>query len=319
MVGMPSRELGGRPPFHDPRDLTPFRGAQVYAPVRGIRRRLAQRVTGRTRAPRLRPFASKVEKQVHAAVFAHAEPERLVVIARAHPSWSGLCYVMAGLQAYRSHHHAQAAELLARGLAGTSEPAAAAFATEYLGGVRHWIEVSEGVEVEVLFSEEAVCLALAHSLREVGRPDEALAVLAPLPPSMPTALASCRLAEVLGRPHDIVAWTEGLANASDLAAALLVLRARALRELGRRADAHAAVREALRRRRTAFAVKNSAATERALLMLGVSRRRRGAAASAPSSAFEELRALTQARRARDTEARELWLKDFEDLERRSGE
>jgi hypothetical protein len=116
-----------------------------------------------------------------------------------------------------------------------------------------------------------------------------------------------------------VAWTEGLANASDLAAALLVLRARALRELGRRADAHAAVREALRRRRTAFAVKNSAATERALLMLGVSRRRRGAAASAPSSAFEELRALRQARRARDTEARELWLKDFEDLERRSGE
>jgi tetratricopeptide (TPR) repeat protein len=320
MVGMPSGELGGRPSFQDTRDLTPFRGAQVYAPVRGLGRRLAHRVGARARVPRLRPFASKVEKQVHAAVFAHAEPERLVLLARAHPGWSGLCYVMAGLQAYRAHHHAQAAELLSRGIAGATAPAAAAFAVEYLGALRHWIEVSEGVEVEVAFSEEAVCLALAHSLREIGRPDEALAVLAPLPPSMPAALASCRIAEVLGRPHEVVSRTEGLANASDLAAALLVLRARALRELGRRADAHAALREVLRRRRTAFAVKNAAATERALLMLGVGRRgRNGAAASAPSAAFEELRALTQARRARDAEARELWLRDFEDLERGSGE
>lgn len=321
MDRMASGELGAPPSFHDTRDLTPFRGVQVYAPLRGIGRRLTERVAGRARAPRLRPFASKVEKAVHAAVFAHAEPERLVLLARAHPGWSGLCYVIAGLKAYRTHHHAQAAELLARGIAGASEPAAAAFAADYLGAMRHWIEVSEGVEIEAVFSEEAVCLALAHSLREIGRPDEALAVLAPLPPSMPTALASCRLAEVLGRPQDVVAWTEGLANASDLAAALLVLRARALRELGRRADALSAVREALRRRRTAFAVKNSAATERALLMLGAGRRPRSgtSAVSAPSSAFNELRALTRARRARDTEARELWLKDFEDLERRAGE
>lgn len=320
MVGMASGELGRRPSFHDTRDLTPFRGAQVYAPVRGIGRRIAHRVAGRARAPRLRPFASKVERQVHAAVFAHGEPERLVLLARAHPGWAGLCYVMAGLHAYRLHHHAQAAELLSRGLAGASEPSASAFASEYLGAVRHWIEVSEGVEVEVLFSEEGVCLALAHSLREIGRPEEALDVLAPLPPSVPAALASCRIAEVLGRPDDIVARTEGLTNAGDLAAALLVLRARALRELGRRHDAQAALREALRRRRTAFAVKNAAATERALLMLGVGRpgrhrSRSGAPAEAPSSAFEELRALTRARRARDTEAREEWLRDFERLER----
>ncbi|BCT77866.1 hypothetical protein SCMU_37080 [Sinomonas cyclohexanicum] len=324
MVGMASGELDRQPSFHDTRDLTPFRSAQVYAPVRGMGRRIAQQVAVRVRAPRLRPFASKIEKQVYAAVFAHGEPERLVLLARAHPGWSGLCYVMAGMHAYRSHHHAQAAELLARGLAGASEPAATAFAAEYLGGVRHWIEVSEGVEVEAVFSEEAVCLALAHSLREVGRPEEAVAVLAPLPPSVPAALAACRLAEVLGRPHEIVARTEGLTNASDLAAALLVLRARALRELGRRAEAQAAVREAMRRRRTSFAVKNAAATERALLLLGVGRRTRGGGHraggdAAPSSAFDELREVTKARRVREARARELWVRDFEDLERGPGE
>ena len=314
MVGMASGKLDRQPSFHDLRDLTPFRGVQVYAPVRGFGRRIARRVTGRVRAPKLRTFASKVEKQVHAAIFLSSDPERLVLLARAHPGWSGLCYVAAGLHAYRAHQHAQAAELLSRGLAGASEPPAAAFAATYLGGLRHWIELSEGVEVEVAFSEEAVCLALAHSLREIGRPEEALAVMDPLPPSLPAALATCRLYEVLGRPRDVVSRTEGLTNANDVAAALLVIRARALRELGQRPAAQAAVREAMRRRRTSFAVKNAAATERALLMLGVGRRSRsGAAESAPSAAFEELRAATKARRAREAEARELWLREFERL------
>ena len=306
MVGMASGELGRQPSFHDPRDLTPFRGAQVYAPVRGFGRRLARRVAHRARAPKLRRFAGKPERLVHAAVFGTDEPERLILAARAHPGWSGLCYVLAGLHAYRAHQHAQAAELLARGLNGASEPAAAAFAAEYLGGLSHWIEVAEGVEVDVRFSEESVCLALAHSLREIGRPADALTALAPLPPSLPAALASCRLAEVLGRPRDVVAWTEGLTNRDDLAAALLVLRARALRSLGRRGDAQAALREALRRRRTSFAVKNAAATERALLMLGVGRRNGAKAAPGPRTPGE-------LRRAQDGEARDAWLRDFERL------
>ncbi|WP_077488878.1 hypothetical protein [Sinomonas mesophila] len=305
---MASGELGRQPSFHDPRDLTPFRGAQVYAPVRGFGRRLARRVSGRVRAPKLRRAAGRPERLVHAAVFGTDEPERLILAARAYPGWSGLCYVLAGLHAYRAHQHAQAAELLARGLNGTSEPAAAAFAAEYLRGLSHWIEVAEGVEVEVRFSEESVCLALAHSLREIGRPEDALTALAPLPPSLPAALASCRLAEVLGRPLDVVAWTAGLTNRDDLAAALLVLRARALRSLGRRGDAGTALREALRRRRTSFAVKNAAATERALLMLGVGRR-----TVRPWKAAQGGPTPGELRRADDSEAREAWLRDFERL------
>ena len=305
---MASGELGRQPLFHDPRDLTPFRRAQVYAPVRGAARRLARWAPGRARAPKLRRLASRPERLVHAAVFSSDEPERLILAARAYPGWSGLCYVLAGLQAYRAHQHAQAAELLARGLNGASDPAAADFAVEYLGGLSHWIEVSEGVEVDVRFSEESVCLALAHSLREIGRPQDALRALAPLPPSLPAALASCRLAEVLGRRRDVVAWTEGLTNRDDLAAALLVLRARALRCLGRRGDAQATLREVRRRRRTSFAVKNAAATEHALLMLGVGRR-----LAAPREAAPAGLRPGELRRAQDGEAREAWLRDFERL------
>ena len=94
------------------------------------------------------------------------------------------------------------------------------------------MEVAERVEVPVLFSEEAVFLALSHSLRETGQTEAALAALAGLPPSLPMALARCSLAAALGRDADVVADTEGLLNGDDLSAALLLVRARSLRRLG---------------------------------------------------------------------------------------
>ncbi|MEN2744529.1 hypothetical protein [Sinomonas halotolerans] len=309
---MASGELHRQPSYHDPRDLTPFRRVLVYAPVRGLGRRVSDRLARRARVPRLRRFPSKPERLVHAAVFGAGEPERLVLLARAHPSWAGLAYVVAGLHAYRAHQHAQAAELLGRGLTGPSGVEAAAFAAQYLEEFRVWVEVAEGVEVEAAFGEEAVCLALAHSLREVGRPRDALAALETLPPSLPAALAACRLAEVLGRPADVVDRTRGLTNSGDLAAVLLVLRARALRTLGRRAEAHAALREVLRRRRTALPVKNAAATERALLMLGAVRLPRGAGLGrvTPNGGSA---GPGQLRRAEDADAADAWLRDFERL------
>ncbi|MCH6468779.1 hypothetical protein [Sinomonas terrae] len=299
---MASSDVDRQRTFHDPRDLTPFRGVRVSTPVHDILDRFARR----SRSPRLRRFPAKVERAVFDAVFRSHEPERLVVLARSHSGWSGLCYVLAGLLAYRAHQHAQAAELLQRGLAGENEPAAAQFAADYLGAWSQWIELSEGVSVEVLFSEEAVCLALAHSLREIGHPGEALTALAPLPPSLPTTLAGARLAEILGRPVDVVSWTEGLTNRDDLAAALLLLRARVLRSLGRRADAQEAVREVLRRRRTPLVLRHAAMTERALLLVGVGRRRSLRKA-------HDAGQRPGAKRTKDAEVRELWLRDFERL------
>lgn len=302
MEAMASSEVDRQRTFHDPRDLTPFRGVRVSTPVHGVLGRFGRRA----RNPRLRRFPAKTERAVFDAAFRSQEPERLVVLARSHAGWSGLCYVMAGLLAYRAHQHAQAAELLQRGLAGENEHAAAQFAADYLSTWSQWIELSEGVSVEVLFSEEAVCLALAHSLREIGHPRDALAALAPLPPSLPTTLAGARLAEILGRPLDVISWTEGLTNRDDLAAALLLLRARALRSLGHRADAQDALREVVRRRRTSILLRHSAMTERALLLVGVGRRR------SLRKAHDGGR-RPGAKRTKDAEVRELWLRDFERL------
>ncbi|NUP74795.1 MAG: hypothetical protein HOQ07_09135 [Sinomonas sp.] len=299
---MASSEVDRQRTFHDPRDLTPFRGVRVASPVP----RFPGRLGSQGSVPRLRRFPARTERAMYEAIFRVREPERLVMLGRTNPGWSGLCYVMAGLIAYRAHQHAQAAELLQRGIADDNELAAAQFAADYLSTWQQPVEVSEGVCVDVLFSEEAVCLALAHSLREIGHPRDALNALAPLPPSLPASLAACRLAEILGRPADVVSWTDGLTNRDDLAAALLILRARALRALGRRTDAYDAIREVTRRRRTAIALRHTAMTERALLLLGMRRR------SALGKAYDG-GARPGAKRAKDAEVKEMWLRDFERL------
>ena len=128
--------------------------------------------------------------------------------------------------------------------------------------------VAERVEVPVLFSEEAVFLALSHSLRETGQREAALAALTGLPPSLPTgpgALLAGRL-----RWDGTRTWwsdTEGLLNGDDLSAALLLVRARSLRRLGANAAARAALQEVLRRRKTDLTLRSDALTDRALLLL----------------------------------------------------
>ncbi|PMY51192.1 hypothetical protein, partial [Pseudomonas sp. FW305-25] len=57
-----------------------------------------------------------------------------------------------------------------------------------------------------------------------------------------------------------------------LSAALLLVRARALRREGRLDAAHQAIAEVLRRRKTHLALRNDALTDRALLVLESSRR-----------------------------------------------
>ena len=169
---------------------------------------------------------------MHAAVFGSTDPDRLITLARAYPGWAGVCYLMAGLLAYSHGGHLRASELLQHGLSLRNDDDANRYASVYLAGVVTRVEVAERIEVPVLFSEEAVFLALSHSLRETGQTEAALAALAGLPPSLPLALARCSLAAELGRDTEVVAETEGLLNADDLSAALLLVRARSLRRLG---------------------------------------------------------------------------------------
>jgi len=312
------------PGYQDTRDLTPFRRARVRTQVRGVadgvggavsgvlRRRSADRLSVAGDVPPLKRFAGRTAKAMHAAVFTGTEPERLLLLARSNPGWAGLCQVLAGLLAYKHGSYLRAAELLRLGISTRIDDDASQFSAAYLGRVVSTIEVAERVEVQVLFSEESVFLALSHCLREAGQTVGALGALAGLPPSLPAALARCTAASALGRHRDVVGWTEGLLNSDDLSAALLLLRARSLRALGNRAAAQAALTEVLRRRKTSLALRNDALTDRALLAFDAGRR-----ALLPGSRREAGPSTSGALEGglirKDAEMRRLWEQDWKDL------
>jgi hypothetical protein len=117
----------------------------------------------------------KAARAVHDAIFTSSQPDQLITLARAYPGWAGLCYLMAGLLAYRHGTHLRASELLQRGLSTRNDDDASRYAAAHLSRVVTQIEVAERIEVPVLFSEESVFLALSHSLRETGPAEAALA------------------------------------------------------------------------------------------------------------------------------------------------
>jgi tetratricopeptide (TPR) repeat protein len=310
-------------PYTDTRDLTPFRKAVVRTPVRGLAGNVggvvvglvAGRAPGTLAAeggvPRLGKVggraAGKTAKAVHAAIFGSTDPDPLITLARTYPGWSGLCYLMAGLLAYAHGGHLRASELLQHGLSLRNDVDANRYAAVHLAGVVTRVEVAERIEVPVLFSEEAVFLALSHSLRETGQAEAALAALAGLPPSLPLALARCSLAAELGRDVEVVADTEGLLNADDLAAALLLVRARSLRRLGAYGAARAALQEVLRRRKTDFTLRSDALTDRALLLLDAGRKTLGSREwqRRKPAEVEAVKAIRK-----DAEMHELWDREY---------
>lgn len=309
--------------YRDTRDLTPFGPAHLRTPVReladGVGGLLQSVLGGRSQAflsvdgtiPRLRMMSGKTARAVHDAIFAARQPERLITMARTYPTWAGLCYLMAGLLAYKHGGYLRASELLQRGLSLRNDDDANQYASAYLARVVTRVEVAERVEVPVLFSEEAVFLALAHCLRETGHLETALQTAAQLPPSLPSALARCSAAFALGRDKQVVIWTEGLLNADDLSAALLLLRARSLRRLGARAQSEETLKEVLRRRKTDMMLRNDALTDRAFLLLDNGRMAlnprdwlRGRPAELET--FEVIR--------KDVEERRLWEQEWEKLD-----
>lgn len=308
--------------FHDTRDLTPFREGYVRTPVRGLAdgvgEVLSGVLTGRDPArlsvlgdvPRLKRLSTKQAKAMHEAVFTSTEPDRLISLGRVYPEWAGLCYVMAGLLAYKHGGYLRASELLRRGLTTRIDDDASQFSALYLGQVVTRVEVAERIEVPVLFSEESVFLALAHCLREMGMIESALEAVVGLPPSLPSALARCTAAFALDRHRDVVMCTEGLLNTDDLSAALLLIRARSQRARGDFESAQAALKEVLRRRKTSLALRNDALTDRALLALDQGRRTLTPRSKRPAPPAE-LEALEVIRK--DAEMRRLWENDFREL------
>ncbi|HEY8702085.1 MAG TPA: hypothetical protein VIM08_14175 [Arthrobacter sp.] len=309
------------PIYRDTRDLTPFGLAQLRTPVRELADGVGGLIHGVLRGrdgalisvdgdvPKLKRLPGKAAKSIHDAIFTSSEPERLITLGRAYPGWAGLCYIMAGLLAYKHGGYLRASELLRRGLSTKNDDDANQYASSYLTRVVTRVELAERIEIPVLFSEESVFLALAHSLRETGQAEAALEALAALPPSLPSALARCALAHSLGRDRDVVAWTDGLLNADDLSAALLLVRARALRRQRQLEAAQAAIKEVLRRRKTSMILRNDALTDRALLLLDNGRRTLNPRDWRRKPA--ELETVERIRK--DVEMRKLWEQDWKRL------
>jgi tetratricopeptide (TPR) repeat protein len=312
------------PIYRDTRDLTPFGSPQVRTPVRdiagGVGGILHTALGGRNAAllsvdgaiPRLKLIPGKAAKAVYEAIFHNTDANQLIFTGRAFPGWAGLCYVMAGLLEHKQGGYLRASELLQRGLTTRNDDDANQFASGYLTRLVTRVEVAERIEVPVLFSEEAVFLALAQSLRETGNLEAALQTVSSLPPSLPAALARCSAAFSLGRDKEVTVWTEGLLNADDLSAALLLIRARSLRRLGASTAAQSALKEVLRRRKTHLALRNDALTDRALLVLDNGRKSlnprdwlRGRPAELET--FDVIR--------KDVEERRLWEQEWKQLNR----
>ncbi|KQR00212.1 hypothetical protein ASF72_15155 [Arthrobacter sp. Leaf141] len=316
-----------KPIYQDTRDLTPFGTAQLWTPVRGLTDSVGGLLSGmlgvRDSAPlavegdipRLGRRESRTAKTFHQAVYASGRPDRLLALARDHPGWAGLSHLMAGLQSYRNAGYRRASELLRRGFDLRNDDDANRYAVTYLSRVVTRVEVAEKVEVPVLFSEESVLLALSHALRETGRLEDALHAVSWLPPSLPSALARSSLALTLGRTGAVIAWTEGLLNEDDLSAALLLVRARALRREGWLDEAQDAISEVLRRRGTAMVLRNDAMADRTALVIEISRRGMSPREwlRKPSETPGRRDIDEQERIRRDQDSRRIWKQEWERL------
>jgi hypothetical protein len=124
---------------------------------------------------------------------------------------------------------------------------------------------------------------------------------------LPHALARCTAAAALGRHADVDDWTDGLLNEDDLSAALLLIRARSLRARGAFGGANAALKEVLRRRKTALALRNDALTDRALLALDAGR----FSLSERTRQRQAAKVETVDGISKDVEVRRLWKRDFD--------
>lgn len=161
---------------------------------------------------------------------------------------------LAGVLALKREDFPEAARLLEIA-AGAGEKLGALFA-KYGVSSEVAIPITEEIVAEVGADRRGALLALAEARQALGRNDEAAAALRALVPLAPEdVVLRASLAELIldARPNDravleeVLRLAEGATNESPVHTALLLFRVRALRGLGLREAAAAAVAEGLRR------------------------------------------------------------------------
>lgn len=147
------------------------------------------------------------------------------------------------------------------------DPAEDTFVQRYISAQTLTVPIAVGITATLPLNRDALSLFLAEVEQAEGNLGRAIEVVEV---STQTTVAAVSLAELyasIARWDDIVELTNGLTNEDDSAAFLLVQRGKALRELGYQEAARESLREALRARSRASAIRNLAYIERGITYL----------------------------------------------------
>jgi tetratricopeptide (TPR) repeat protein len=205
-------------------------------------------------------FAPKGEKQLYKAIQAQ-DAQAIKQAGAEHPDVRLPSYSLAGLMLLTTEPK-EAKRLLGEAFATGNDPAEDKFVAAYLF-TRLELSIAEGITAELPVSRDAVGLALAELKQDEGDVAGAIDVVEQLEPTTYSAVSLAELYAQAERWDDVVELTEGMKNADDASALLCVFRGKAFREQGFHDSAHEALKEALRSRSRAAAIRHHALAERA--------------------------------------------------------
>lgn len=207
-------------------------------------------------------FAPKGEKQLYKAIKAQ-DINAIRKVGDEHPDLRLASFSLAGLMTLTDDSD-QAGRLLSDAFATGEDPADDRFGSKYLSAASGLeLRIAEGVTAELPISRDAVGLALAELKQADDDLDGAIDVVEQLEPTTYSAVSLAELYALAGRYDDAIELTEGVTNEDDASALLLVVRGAAFREQGHYTAAHETLKEALRSRSRAAAVRHLALLERA--------------------------------------------------------
>jgi tetratricopeptide (TPR) repeat protein len=205
-------------------------------------------------------FAPSAEKELYRALQSQ-DAQAMKVVGDRDTEYRVPAYTLAGL--FLAGDAADTAKPLLESIfASKQEPTSTPFFQRYMNAHVE-ISIAGGVTASLPLNRDAVGLTLAEIYQREGELAKAIDVVEQLEPSAYAAVSLAELYVDAERYADVVELTDGVENADDACALLLVFRGIALREQGYTDAAHEAFKEALRSRSRDAAIRHYALSERA--------------------------------------------------------
>ena len=214
-------------------------------------------------------FAPRGEKALYTAVQRQDVPA-IRAVGERYPAFRVVAYAIAGLW-LMLEENAEAERLLSDVFTTGRDPALERFLRSY-ELLRVELPIARGVTAELTINRAAVGLALAELKQLRGDVAGAIDVVEQLEPTTYSAVSLAELYAAAERWDDVIELTNGLANADDASALLLVFRGEALHGQGLFDAAHVALTEALRSKSRADDIRLLALYERARNLISQGKR-----------------------------------------------